>query len=93
MDLLNLTSELSPEELHKLLADLQQSQAVRLACETQEAPTNMDFACLPNFDSVLCWPHTPPQTTAILPCMDELNGIKYDTSRECCCFSCVQNLC
>lgn len=82
MDILNLTSELTPDELHKLLADLQQSQATRLVCKTQETTINMDFACPPNFDSVLCWPHTPPDTMAILPCMDDLNGIKYDTSRE-----------
>lgn len=81
MDLLNLTTELTNDELSKLLADLQHSQAARSACETTQE-TNTNLACPPNFDSVLCWPYTPADTVAVLPCMDELNGIKYDTSRE-----------
>lgn len=83
MDLMNLTTELSPEELHKLLTDLQQSQAARLECETQMRPSGIATAsCPPNFDSVLCWPQTTADSMAVLPCMEELNGIKYDTSRE-----------
>lgn len=34
------------------------------------------------YDTLLCWPKTPAGTLALLPCFDELNGIKYDTSRE-----------
>ncbi|KAK6627199.1 hypothetical protein RUM44_009676 [Polyplax serrata] len=31
-------------------------------------------------DTVLCWPRTLRGTTAYLPCFDEYNGIKYDSS-------------
>jgi hypothetical protein len=34
------------------------------------------------YDTLLCWPKTPAGTLAVLPCFEELNGIKYDTSRE-----------
>lgn len=33
-------------------------------------------------DTVLCWPRTLRGTTAYLPCFDEYNGIKYDSSGE-----------
>ncbi|XP_066978637.1 diuretic hormone receptor-like [Macrobrachium rosenbergii] len=31
------------------------------------------------WDSIVCWPYSRPNTTAILPCMRELNGVVYDT--------------
>lgn len=31
-------------------------------------------------DTVLCWPRTLGGTTAYLPCFEEFNGIKYDSS-------------
>ena len=36
--------------------------------------------CNRTWDKVLCWPPTPAGTTAVLPCFEEFNGIKYDTS-------------
>lgn len=36
------------------------------------------------FDSVSCWPQTPPNTSAILSCFTEFLGINYDGSREYC---------
>ncbi|XP_023706717.1 diuretic hormone receptor isoform X4 [Cryptotermes secundus] len=37
----------------------------------------------PNFyDTLLCWPKTPAGTLAVLPCLEELNGIKYDTTQN-----------
>ncbi|KAJ9594854.1 hypothetical protein L9F63_013842 [Diploptera punctata] len=38
--------------------------------------------CPQFWDAVLCWPKTPNGTVAILPCFEELRGIKYDTSRK-----------
>jgi hypothetical protein len=38
--------------------------------------------CRHFYDTLLCWPKTPAGTLAILPCLEELNGIKYDTTRE-----------
>lgn len=34
------------------------------------------------WDSLLCWPHTQPGAQAILPCFEELNGIRYDINRK-----------
>lgn len=39
--------------------------------------------CEQSWDSLLCWPATPAGQLASQPCFDELNGISYDTSREC----------
>lgn len=41
-----------------------------------------DQGCEISWDSLLCWPRTPPGTLATLPCFEELNGIRYDSSRE-----------
>ncbi|XP_055379199.1 diuretic hormone receptor-like isoform X2 [Condylostylus longicornis] len=41
-----------------------------------------DTYCPTNFDSVLCWPRTPRGTIASLPCMEELVGLRYDTSQN-----------
>lgn len=38
--------------------------------------------CEISWDSLLCWPRTPPGTLVTLPCFDELNGIRYDSTRE-----------
>lgn len=38
--------------------------------------------CEIDWDSLLCWPRTPPGTLATLPCLEELNGIRYDSTRE-----------
>ncbi|XP_054286869.1 diuretic hormone receptor-like isoform X2 [Macrosteles quadrilineatus] len=34
------------------------------------------------WDGLLCWPPTKPGTLVSLPCFEELNGIKYDTSKN-----------
>ncbi|XP_076673793.1 diuretic hormone 44 receptor 1 isoform X6 [Andrena cerasifolii] len=38
--------------------------------------------CEIDWDSLLCWPRTPPGTTATLPCLEELNGIRYDSTQN-----------
>ncbi|KAG8222627.1 hypothetical protein J437_LFUL002621 [Ladona fulva] len=38
--------------------------------------------CNRSWDSILCWPPTAAGTLGVLPCFDELNGIKYNTSHE-----------
>lgn len=40
------------------------------------------LVCNSTWDGILCWPNTLAGTTSVLPCFDELNGIKYDTSRK-----------
>ncbi|XP_033205298.1 diuretic hormone receptor-like isoform X2 [Bombus vosnesenskii] len=41
-----------------------------------------DQGCEISWDSLLCWPRTPPGTLATLPCFEELNGIRYDSSQN-----------
>uniref|UniRef100_A0A1Q3FK52 Diuretic hormone receptor n=1 Tax=Culex tarsalis TaxID=7177 RepID=A0A1Q3FK52_CULTA len=41
-----------------------------------------DLACPTFFDSVSCWPRTPPATLAILPCMTEFKGVQYDSTQN-----------
>jgi hypothetical protein len=38
--------------------------------------------CNSTWDGVSCWPTTLGGSTSVLPCVDELNGIKYDTTRK-----------
>jgi len=38
--------------------------------------------CPYSYDTLLCWPKTPAGNLALLPCFEELNGIKYDTSQN-----------
>ncbi|XP_046654155.1 diuretic hormone receptor-like isoform X3 [Daphnia pulicaria] len=38
--------------------------------------------CNSTWDGVSCWPTTLGGSTSVLPCVDELNGIKYDTTHN-----------
>lgn len=38
--------------------------------------------CEVNWDKILCWPRTPADTLATIPCFNEFNGIRYDNTRE-----------
>ncbi|XP_045026799.1 diuretic hormone receptor isoform X6 [Daphnia magna] len=38
--------------------------------------------CNSTWDGLSCWPTTLAGSTSVLPCVDELNGIKYDTSHN-----------
>ncbi|EDW74263.1 uncharacterized protein Dwil_GK21476 [Drosophila willistoni] len=63
------------------------NQSVEFQCLMQEhleATTygNLSDHCLTQFDSILCWPRTARGTLAVLQCMDELQGIHYDSSKN-----------
>ncbi|KAH8410947.1 hypothetical protein KR222_000820, partial [Zaprionus bogoriensis] len=63
------------------------NQSVELHCLLQqhhEATTygNGTDHCPTQFDSILCWPRTARGTLAVLQCMDELQGIHYDSSKN-----------
>ncbi|XP_017868914.1 PREDICTED: diuretic hormone receptor isoform X2 [Drosophila arizonae] len=63
------------------------NQSVELNCLLQqhiETSTygNASDHCLTQFDSILCWPRTARGTLAVLQCMDELQGIHYDSSKN-----------
>nr|XP_016927882.1 diuretic hormone receptor [Drosophila suzukii]XP_036669507.1 diuretic hormone receptor [Drosophila suzukii] len=71
-------------ELHNLDAI---GESVELQCLVQEhieASTygNTSDHCRTQFDSILCWPRTARGTLAVLQCMDELQGIHYDSSKN-----------
>lgn len=38
--------------------------------------------CDVTFDSILCWPPTPINKTAVIKCFSELFGIRYDDTRK-----------
>lgn len=75
-------------ELHLSSAELDEiNQSAELQCLLQEHTDTTTFGnasgyCLTNFDSILCWPRTPRATLAALPCLDEFQGIQYDSSRK-----------
>ncbi|XP_053963854.1 diuretic hormone receptor isoform X2 [Anastrepha ludens] len=41
-----------------------------------------NISCPPYFDSLLCWPATPADTTARQPCFSEFKGIHYYTTEN-----------
>jgi len=55
-----------------------------LSQELESAGSSGDpgLFCPYSYDTLLCWPKTPAGNLALLPCFEEFNGIKYDTSRE-----------
>ncbi|KNC24563.1 hypothetical protein FF38_09717 [Lucilia cuprina] len=73
---------------HLSLDDLDEiNQSSELQCLMQEHMDTMTFGnnseyCLTQFDSILCWPRTPRATLAALPCLDEFQGIQYDSSQN-----------
>jgi hypothetical protein len=50
--------------------------------ESAESSGGSGLFCPYSYDTLLCWPKTPAGNLALLPCFEEFNGIKYDTSRE-----------
>lgn len=82
-DDLTLTTEthLSSAELDEI------NQSAEMQCLLQEHSDTTTFGnnsayCLTQFDSILCWPRTVRGTLAALPCLDEFQGIQYDSSRK-----------
>ncbi|XP_073812334.1 diuretic hormone 44 receptor 1 isoform X2 [Musca autumnalis] len=83
VDDLTLTTELhlSSDELEEI------NQSAEIQCLLQEHSDTTTFGnnsgyCLTNFDTILCWPRTPRATLAALPCLDEFQGIQYDSSQN-----------
>lgn len=58
--------------------------SLSFCCVPFSLPQQSDFhGCPAVFDSVkTCWPSTPLNTTAQVPCFTEFLGINYDSSRE-----------
>ncbi|KAK1133615.1 hypothetical protein K0M31_011416 [Melipona bicolor] len=73
-----LNESVNPEAI-KCLERKQQEELQRLSAGAQLEDQQ---GCEISWDSLLCWPRTPPATLATLPCFEELNGIRYDSSRE-----------
>ena len=72
-----LNESLSPEAIKCLEVKHQEElEWVSLGRRLEE-----QTGCEIDWDSLLCWPRTPPGTTATLPCLEELNGIRYDSTR------------
>uniref|UniRef100_A0A1A9W995 G-protein coupled receptors family 2 profile 1 domain-containing protein n=1 Tax=Glossina brevipalpis TaxID=37001 RepID=A0A1A9W995_9MUSC len=63
------------------------NQSAELQCLLQEHIDTTTFGntteyCLTQFDTILCWPRTPHATMALLPCLDEFQGIQYDSTQN-----------
>lgn len=58
---------------------LKELQCLERKVQQQE---DHEGGCEVNWDSLLCWPHTPSGTLATLPCIKELNGILYDHTQN-----------
>ncbi|XP_017754322.1 PREDICTED: growth hormone-releasing hormone receptor-like [Eufriesea mexicana] len=72
-----LNKSVNPEAI-KCLERKHQEELQQLSLETQQTDQQ---GCEISWDSLLCWPKTPPATLATLPCFEELNGIRYDSTR------------
>ncbi|XP_033220418.1 diuretic hormone receptor-like isoform X2 [Belonocnema kinseyi] len=71
LDLLNHINQLN---------DSQSRQ--ELECRMKLLGKRPSRGCDVYWDSLLCWPHTQPGAQAILPCFEELNGIRYDINQN-----------
>ncbi|XP_068970453.1 diuretic hormone receptor-like isoform X1 [Bombus flavifrons] len=71
-----LNESVNPEAIKCL--ERKQEELQLLSLGTQQE----DQGCEISWDSLLCWPRTPPGTLATLPCFEELNGIRYDSSQN-----------
>lgn len=70
------------QDLEHLLGELNENQT-ELSCELRKRlPQVFVPGCSVDFDTVLCWPQTPANTVALLPCFHQLNGIRYDTTSK-----------
>ncbi|KAI4498586.1 hypothetical protein M0802_006292 [Mischocyttarus mexicanus] len=89
--IMDLKEDFNTEKEFKCLA--QQHQELLLEQRYQRRDINDDVAdgivteverdgCEINWDSLLCWPYTSPGTLAVLPCFEELNGIRYDNTQN-----------
>ncbi|XP_055623581.1 diuretic hormone receptor-like [Toxorhynchites rutilus septentrionalis] len=59
-----------------------ESSVVDCFVQRQSEKLLTDVACPSSFDSISCWPRTPPGTLAILPCFSEFKGVQYDSSQN-----------
>lgn len=73
-----LNESLNSEAIRCLeLKHQEELERLSLGKQEQEQP-----GCEISWDSLLCWPRTAPGALATLPCLEELNGIRYDSTRE-----------
>ncbi|XP_077287141.1 diuretic hormone 44 receptor 2 isoform X2 [Arctopsyche grandis] len=58
------------------------NQSLEYNCKLRGEIAKPEGFCSAIWDQVLCWPYTPPGTTAVLKCFEELQGVKYDSSQN-----------
>ncbi|XP_025266656.1 diuretic hormone receptor isoform X2 [Camponotus floridanus] len=69
--------------INELNESLSSEQSKCLERKHQDQNRKQDrLECEVNWDTILCWPRTPPGTLATIPCFDELNGILYDNTQN-----------
>ncbi|XP_076654701.1 diuretic hormone 44 receptor 1 isoform X2 [Halictus rubicundus] len=79
---LNYINKLNESRIAKEIKcyELQQREELELSLGTDAGKEQQ--GCEISWDSLLCWPRTPPGTMATLPCLEELNGIRYDSTQN-----------
>nr|XP_029725840.1 diuretic hormone receptor-like isoform X2 [Aedes albopictus] len=58
------------------------NETLRDLCHQQNDTLFLELSCPPLFDTISCWPRTPPATTAVLPCFSEFKGVQYDATQN-----------
>lgn len=63
------------EKLHLLCGESHRNLTTELTAKT-------DYFCNASSDSILCWPPTPLNTTAVQKCFAMFNNVRYDDTRK-----------
>ncbi|KXJ74602.1 hypothetical protein RP20_CCG013317 [Aedes albopictus] len=66
------------------------NETLRDLCHQQNDTLFLELSCPPLFDTISCWPRTPPATMAVLPCFSEFKGVQYDATPVMVPFSCLR---
>lgn len=80
----NLYSSFTDENFYTSLineTDIHLKCLIRDHIERQKYGNSTDY-CPTSTDSILCWPRTYKGVLAVLPCLDEFQGIQYDINRK-----------
>ncbi|XP_058830749.1 diuretic hormone receptor-like isoform X2 [Topomyia yanbarensis] len=74
--------DVSDLSFERFEAEANESARERCFLQCQSEASLTDLACPTFFDKVSCWPRTPAETLAILPCFSEFQGVQYDSSQN-----------
>ncbi|CAO1304274.1 unnamed protein product [Diamesa tonsa] len=90
MNSVNITGKSFPKVCNYYQVSMNIISTLTSSFKKKHISTNWNFSsffkdddyCPIEFDKLLCWPRTPPDTYSTLPCFSELLGVPYDTSHN-----------